>query len=233
MHEWRDETLADYQRKGFASRSGYGNRPALVVVDYSNGFTDPTSPLGGDFTPQLEVTAQLLEAFRSAGLPVFFTTVVYDLLPRDAGVFIRKVPALGILRRGSPAVAIDPRIAPRFDEPVVEKHYASAFFGTDIDAGLKGRGVDTVVLAGCTTSGCIRASAIDSMQYGYLTIVVRDAVGDRAPGPHEANLFDIHAKYGDVVPSLEVLDYVKGLVAAGGPAVHAHDSFQRWWRGVA
>ena len=114
----------------------------------------------------------------------------------------------------------------------MSKKYASAFFDTRLDMELRGLGVDTVVMAGCTTSGCIRASAVDSMQYGFHTVVVRDAVGDRAQTPHEVNLFDIDAKYGDVVSSGEVLGYLRGLGGRGGLGATADDEFRRWWNGA-
>ena len=150
-----------------------------------------------------------------------YTTVVYDVGYKDAGIFIKKVPSLAILLRGTPEVEADFRIKPDVGEYVVEKKYASAFFGTNLDIYLKSHGVDTIVMTGCTTSGCIRASAIDSLQYGYHTIVVRDGVGDRAEGPHEANLFDIDAKYGDVVALDEALSYVRALPAAGNYSASA------------
>ena len=229
MSASQQETFDEYRRKGFAVRSGYGNRPALLIVDFIYGFTDPTTPLGGDFSDQLAVTARLLDAFRAATLPIVYTTVAYEPDFSDAGVFIKKVPSLSILVKGSKMTEVDDRIRPHYTDHIVEKKFASAFFGTDTDAYLKARGVDTVIMTGCTTSGCIRASAIDSMQNGYLTVVVRDGVGDRADGPHEANLFDIDAKYGDVVSSLEALDYVRSVVATGGLSAKAQDDFQRWW----
>ncbi len=230
MTDWQAETAADYKRKGFAVRMGYGRNPVLLAVDFINGFTDPSTPLGGDFSAQLRVTNSLLAGFRRAGLPVAYTTIAYAPDFHDAGLWIKKVPSLEILVRGSPMVEIDARVQPEAGELVVEKKFASAFFGTDLDQHLKSRGIDTVVMVGCTTSGCIRASAIDSIQSGYHTICVRDAIGDRAEGPHEANLFDIDAKYGDVVASIEVLDYIHSLVSTGGFAAKAQQDFQRWWQ---
>lgn len=229
MDQSQQRTMADYKDKGLASRSGFGARPAFLVVDFSNGFTDPGSPLGGDYPNELEATATMLDAFRAGGLPVVFTTVVYESHLRDAGVFIEKVPSLDVLVRGSRYVEIDDRIRPRAGETIVEKKFASAFFGTDLDAQLRGLGVDTVVIVGATTSGCVRASAVDSMQHGFRTIVVRDAVGDRAQGPHEANLLDIDAKYGDVISSHQVLAYLRDLGANGGAATRAGADFQSWW----
>jgi probable F420-dependent oxidoreductase len=226
---WQSATGAEYERKGFSARSGYGTRPALLVVDFINGFTDSGTGLGGDFGAELAVTAKLLAKFRARALPVFFTTVAYEPHLRDAGQFVAKVPALSILVKGSTWVKVDERIRPRPSEQVVVKKYASAFFDTRLEMELQGLGVDTVVMAGCTTSGCIRASAIDSMQHGFHTVVVRDAVGDRAKTPHEVNLFDIDAKYGDVVSSRDVHDYVRGLGERGGLGATADDEFQRWW----
>lgn len=222
-------TLEDYKRKGFAARTGFGDKCALLVVDFINGFTDPASPLGGDYSPQLEVTNQLLASFRRAGLPVVYTTISYEPHFRDAGVFIKKVPTLSVLVKGSPMTEVDRRIAPQSGDYVVEKKYPSAFFETRLDTYLKSHGVDTVVMTGCTTSGCIRASAIDSMQYGFITVVVEDGVGDRAQGPHEANLFDIDAKYGDVVQAGEVLAHLPSAAGNSSVGTQVHDSFQRWW----
>ena len=229
---WQSSASAEYERKGFSARSGYGTRPALLVVDFIKGFTDPGTGLGGDYGAELAVTAKLLDEFRSRALPVFYTTVAYEPHLRDAGRFASKVPALSILVKGSDWVRVDDRIRPRPSEQVVLKKYASAFFDTRLDMELRGLGVDTVVIVGATTSGCIRASAIDSMQHGFHTVVVRDAVGDRAQTPHEVNLFDIDAKYGDVVSSGEVLEYLRGLGRSGGLGATADDEFQRWWNRV-
>ncbi len=222
-------SLEDYKRKGFAERSGFGTKPALLIVDFINGFTDPTTPLGGDFSSQLDVTNQLLAVFRLNGIPVVYTTIAYEPDFRDAGLFIKKVPSLSILLKGSPMVEVDRRIAPLPGERVLEKKFASSFFGTDLAGYLKGLGVDTIIMTGCTTSGCIRASAVDSLQYGFLTVVVREGVGDRPEGTHEANLLDIDAKYGDVVSLHEVLAYLQSVTSAGGMATRAYDDFHRWW----
>ena len=227
--DWRAAAGAEYERKGFSARSGYGTRPALLVIDFINGFTDPGTGLGGDYGAELAVTAKLLDEFRARALPVFFTTVAYEPHLRDGGRFVAKVPALSILIRGSTWVEVDERIRPHPSEQVVLKKYASAFFDTRLDMDLRGLGVDTVVIVGCTTSGCIRASAIDSMQNGFHTVVVRDAVGDRAQTPHEVNLFDIDAKYGDVVSSRDVLEHLRGLGPSGGLGGTADDEFKRWW----
>ena len=230
MAEDHQATAEDYRRKGFMNRSGYGTKPALLVVDFIYGFTDPTTPLGGDFSKELAVTADLLETFRAAQLPIVYTTIAYEPGFEDGGVFVKKVPSLKILEVGSKMVEVDNRIRPRPDEYVALKKYASAFFNTDIDAYLKARSVDTIIMTGCTTSGCIRASAIDSMQYGYLTVVVEEGVGDRAQGPHDANLFDIDAKYADVVSIDEVNSYIKSLAANQEVGAQVSEDFNKWWR---
>jgi nicotinamidase-related amidase len=208
-----EKTRAFYQQRGFARRVGFGRRPALLIVDFIVAFTDPSSPLASNFESELEATRQLLAEAREKRIPIFFTTVEYDEGYRDAGVFIKKVPSLSVLRKGTRMVEIDERLAPRPDEHVISKKYASAFFGTSLAATLTASRCDTLLIAGCTTSGCVRASAVDACQHGFRTIVVREAVGDRAPGPHEANLFDIDAKYGDVVSLEDAVEYLKGLRA--------------------
>ncbi|WP_435064457.1 isochorismatase family protein [Halobaculum sp. EA56] len=197
--DWIDETEAFYADHEFGAEVGTGDRPALVVIDLINAFTDPETDLGADFADVVEATGRLLAAFRDRDLPRYFTTVAYEESYGDAGRFIEKVPALRELELGTDAVAVDDRIAPADDERVILKKYASAFFGTDLGTELTTDGADTLVIAGVTTSGCVRATAVDSLQHGYRTVVPADAVGDRADGPHRANLFDIDQKYGDVV----------------------------------
>lgn len=203
-----DDFDEHYGDREFGERVGFGDQPALLVVDLITAFTDPESDLGADVSDVVAQTGRLLAAFREADLPRYFTTVAFEESYGDAGRFVEKVPALRELRLGSDRVAVDDRIAPVDDERVILKKYASAFFGTDLETELTTHRVDTLVVAGVTTSGCIRATAVDSLQHGYRTIVPADAVGDRAEGPHRANLFDIDAKYGDVVQTDAVLDYL-------------------------
>lgn len=205
------DTLALYQSRGFGNRVGFGAHPALLIIDFINAFTQEASPLASNLEAEIAATKRLLTAVRRAKLPIAFTTTEYDKGFRDAGVFIKKVPSLSVLKRGTPLVAIDDRLKPRSDEHLIVKKYASAFFGTALAATLTAAGIDTVLIAGCTTSGCVRASAVDACQNGFRTIVVRECVGDRAPEPHAANLFDIDAKYGDVVPLAEALAYLRGF----------------------
>jgi maleamate amidohydrolase len=185
---------------GFGERQGAGARPALVVVDLVNGFTDPESPLWCDADEAVEATARLLDAARDAGAPVAFTTVEYDEAgARVAQAFIAKIPALRTLAPGTRWPLVDARIAPRAGEPVLTKLFASAFFGTPLAPMLAAHGADTVVVTGASTSGCVRATAVDALQHGYRVVVPREAVADRQSAPHEAALVDIDAKYGDVV----------------------------------
>jgi maleamate amidohydrolase len=196
-----------------------GERPAVLVVDFSCGFTDPECALGSDLSAEVEATRRLLDAARAKGLPVVFTTIGYEPSLRDGGLWLQKVPALGDLQVGGHWVEIDPRLEPREDETVVLKKGASAFFGTNLGAILVSQGIDSVILCGATTSGCIRATAIDLLQHGFPALVPRECVGDRAQAPHEANLFDIQAKYADVVSLEDALAYVESIAGkVGAPA---------------
>ena len=196
-----------------------GSRPAVLVVDFSCGFTDPECTLGADMTEQVEATKRLLDAARAKGLPVIFTTIGFEPSLKDGGLWLEKVPALGDLQIGGRWVEIDPRLEPQEGETIVVKKGASAFFGTNLAAILISQGIDSVVLCGATTSGCVRATAIDLLQYGFPTLVPRECVGDRAQAPHDANLFDIQAKYADVVSVEEALDYVESVAGKVGAAV--------------
>jgi nicotinamidase-related amidase len=194
-----------YRSRGFLGRLGFGERPAVVVVDVIVGFTDPASPLAADFDREVAAIRRLLAAARAAEIPIAFTTVAYDRQAREAGFFVKKVPALRVLVRGSRWVSLDPRLRRRADEPLYEKQFASAFFGTSLASYLTGQRVDTLIVTGVTTSGCVRATVVDALQHGFRPIVPRECVGDRAPGPHEANMFDIDSKYGDVVAVSEAI----------------------------
>ncbi len=205
------DTLAFYKNRGFAQRVGFGTRPALLIIDFIKAFTDLSSPLASNLDAEVAATRRLLDAARQLDLPVAFTTVEYDEGFRDAGVFIKKVPSLSVLKKGTPMVEVDERLKPLANEHVLVKKYASAFFGTSLASTLTAAGIDTLLITGCTTSGCVRASAVDACQHGFRTIVVKDCVGDRAPEPHEANLFDIDAKYGDVVSLGDALAYLQSL----------------------
>ena len=200
--------------EGFGERGGSGSRPALVVVDMTLGFTDPESPLACDLEGPVQNIQRLLEAARGAEIPVVFTTIAYRESDKlTAAAFIDKVPALLALEAGSRWAEIDPRLEPRPSEPVLNKLFASAFYGTGLPSLLASAGVDTLVVTGASTSGCVRATAVDTLQYGYRLVVPRGAVGDRNPDAHEANLYDIDAKYGDVVSVEDALAYLQGIAA--------------------
>lgn len=195
-----------YERAGFGAAVERGSRPAVLVVDLSRGFTEPQFPTGSELSAEVEATRRVLDAARAAGAPVLFTTIAFD--EGESTAWLRKAPGLAVLAAGSELVEIDPRLAPADGEPVLVKKGASAFFGTDLAERLRALGTDTVVICGATTSGCVRASVVDAVQNDFATLVVREAVGDRAQGPHDANLFDIDQKYGDVVSVDDVVAYL-------------------------
>ena len=200
------------RHEGFHGRAGFGQRPALVVIDVNVGFTDPESPLVCELEEVVASIRRLLDEFRRAALPVVYTTVSYDEGDRvAAAAFLDKIPALLTLEAGSRWVKIDPRIAPLASEPVLNKLFASAFFGTPLSSLLASAGCDSLVVTGASTSGCVRATAVDGLQHGYRVVVPREAVGDRNPDAHEANLYDIDTKYGDVVSVDDVIAHVEQL----------------------
>jgi maleamate amidohydrolase len=200
-------TLDSQQFPGIGGRSGFGQRPAIVVVDLSTAFTDPSSPLGADLDDVVGGVNRLLAAARAKGdVPIVFTTVEYGERERvSARAMLRKFPAALVVEPGSPWTAIDPRLEQREQEPLVTKVFPSAFFGTTLGTYLTAQGCDTVIVTGASTSGCVRATAVDAVSHGFQVIVPRDAVGDRLPSAHEANLRDIDMKYGDVLTVAEVV----------------------------
>jgi len=183
---------------------GLAQSPALLVVDMINGFTDPDSPLGTHCPDVVAANIELLAAFRNSVRPIFFTTVVY-YDDQQASIFRAKVPALNVLQSGSRWVAIDSRMERQVSEPLIEKQWASAFFGTDLSKQLRALAVDSLVVTGLTTSGCVRASAVDGLQNNFQVVVAREAVGDRNLDAHQANLFDLNAKYADVLGVDEII----------------------------
>jgi nicotinamidase-related amidase len=197
-----------FRERGFGLRIGFGRRPAVLAVDLVNGFTNPAFPLGANLDDVVEATTRLLAAARGARVPILYTVIWYEDDMADSGVWALKQKGLASLRRGSEATELDARLGRRPEEPVLVKKYASAFFGTDLVSRLNAGAIDTLVIAGCTTSGCVRATAVDAIQYGYRPIVVRDAVGDRAQRAHEQSLFDLEQKYADVVDLAGVVDYL-------------------------
>ena len=201
-----NDDIAIYRSQGIGQRMGFGKRPALLIIDFINGFNDPAAFGGGNIQSAIDRTAELLAVARHLELPILFTTHVYAEDGSEDSLFNLKMPRMRDgLKRGSHAVQVVDKLKPRPGERVVEKHFPSAFFGTDVAGWLAMKGVDTAIVTGCTTSGCVRATVVDAMGNGYRPMVPRECVGDRALGPHEANLFDMDQKYGDVMPLTEVL----------------------------
>lgn len=212
-----DELGANYRSHGLGNRVGFGARPAVLVVDFVQAYTTPDSPLyaAPGVPAAVAASVPVLDAARAAGVPVIYTTVSFRADGRDGGIFVQKVPALLCLTEGSALAQIVPELTPQPDDLVINKKYASAFFGTHLAASLTALGIDTLILVGCSTSGCIRATAVDGLQHGFRVIVPRECVGDRAEVVHEANLFDIDGKYGDVVGQAAVLAYLQRSATRG------------------
>lgn len=198
----------DYAGAGFSGRLGWGTRPALIVIDVCRAYVDPESPLYAGVEEAVESSARLVDAARVGEHPVVFTRVEFEPGGADGGMFFRKVPALRCFERGNPLAEFLDRPAPADGEVVVTKQYASAFFGTSLAATLTSWGIDTTVICGLSTSGCVRATGIDAVQHGFRPMVVADACGDRADAPHDANLFDLGAKYADVVDEAEAVRHL-------------------------
>jgi maleamate amidohydrolase len=205
----------DNYRGVFDTALGYGERPAVIVVDFVRAYTTPGAPFFGQgVVDAVTYSIPLLAAARAARIPVLYTQVVYHPSGADGGLFFRKVPQLKLFVKGEPLGEIDPRIPMQPEDLLITKQYPSCFFGTSLATTLKTMDVDTVVLIGCSTSGCVRATAVDGIQYGYRVIVPRECAGDRHDAPHDAALFDINAKYGDVRPTAEVIEWFGTLGAA-------------------
>jgi maleamate amidohydrolase len=215
-----EATLQNYREGGFLRRLEFGRRPALIIIDLVKAYLLEGSPLfGGEGCLNARRGAvELLRAARAAGILILHTRVSYDSNGRNGGVFFRKVAALQCFAADAPnpeRVEFGDGLEPRPDEIVITKQYASAFFGTSLASTLTAAGIDTLLIAGVSTSGCVRATAVDCCQHGFIPVVVRDAVGDRAPGPHEANLFDLQAKYAEVVGLAAAVSYLAAQVNGG------------------
>lgn len=192
-------------RGAFDGHLQFGRRPALLIVDAVMAYLDPASPLYAGVEGALASCERLAEAARMAAIPIIFTNVVYQPGGGDGGVFYRKIPALAVFDRGGPWGEFPPTLQPQPDDLVVTKQYASAFFATPLASALTAQGIDTVMIGGFSTSGCVRATALDACQHGFLPFVVREACGDRHPAPHAASLFDLQAKYAEVIGEAEAL----------------------------
>jgi len=197
--------LADNYRGAFDGNLGFGDRPALILIDFVQAYFDERCPLYAGVDDALASAMRIREAARAAGIPVIYTKVVYQQGGIDGGVFFRKVPALEAFIEGNPLGSWPADFAPGEDELVISKQYPSAFFGTSLAAMLTASKVDTLIITGLTTSGCVRATCIDAVSNGFIPIVVSDACGDRHDAPHKANLFDMQAKYADVVDEQAIL----------------------------
>lgn len=204
--------LAANYAQAFAGHLAFGARPALLIVDFVMAYLEPSSPLYAGVEAALTACVTLRDAAQAAGVPVIFTHVEYTPGGSDGGLFYQKVPALRVFDAGSPLGGFSPELTPAATDLVITKQYPSAFFGTGLAELLRGQAIDTLLICGLTTSGCVRASALDALQHGFAPFVVADACGDRHAAPHAANLFDLAAKYAEVI----ALDAALALLAASG-----------------
>jgi nicotinamidase-related amidase len=199
-----------FRQRGFGIKIGFGERPAVIVIDMLKGFTDPSMLLGANLDSQIEAQKPMVAVAHERNIPVIYSTVIYeDRDFKDAGLWALKMKGAMTLKAGTPAVEIDPRLDMRPTDSLLVKKYASCFFGTDLTSRLTNQRIDTLIITGCTTSGCVRATAVDALQNGFRPIVVREAVGDRSAAAHDQSLFDLNAKYADVVGLDETLQYLK------------------------
>lgn len=199
-----------FRQRGFGLKIGFGERPALIIIDMIKGFTNKDMPLGAPLESQLAAQQPLLKVAHERNIPVIFSTVIYnDADLKDAGLWGIKMKGSLTLKAGTEAVEVDPRLEMKPSDSLLVKKYASCFFGTDLVSRLMNQRVDTLIITGCTTSGCVRATAVDAVQNGFRPMVVREAVGDRSQAAHDQSLFDLNAKYADVVSLDETLQYLK------------------------
>lgn len=206
-----DEDLSQNYKRAFGKRIGFGKRPALLMIDFVEAYFDQSCTLYAGVEETLASALRLQAAARAAGIPVIYTNVVYNKSALNGGRFYQKSMTLHNFVEGNPMGAWPKGLVPADDELVISKQYPSAFFGTSLASTLTTMGIDTLIHTGVSTSGCVRATCVDCCSYGFIPIIVREAVGDRHPAPHEANLFDMDAKYGDVVSEAETLAYLNAL----------------------
>lgn len=200
---------ADYAAAGFGGVLGFGKRPALVLIDMAMAYFEPSGPLYAEVEPVLEACIPLADAARKACIPVIFTRVDYAH-PLDGGLFRRKIAALTCFESGNPLADFHDRLRPQPGDLVLSKQYPSAFFGTALASMLTAARVDSLLITGLSTSGCVRATAVDALCHGFIPLVVTDCVGDRSAAVHSANLFDIQAKTADLVSSADVIARLGG-----------------------
>ena len=203
-----DDDLSTNYSGAFDGHLAFGNKPALLIVDFVMAYLDEGSPLYAGAEKALASNERLLAAARASGIPVIFTNVVYQPGGADGGLFYKKIPALRVFDSGSPLGEFPPSLAPKQGETIISKQFASAFFGTALCAELRAKDIDTLLITGMSTSGCVRATALDALQNGFAPFVVRDGCGDRHPAPHEANLFDLRSKYAEVISEVEALRFM-------------------------
>lgn len=205
-----DDVKANYAG-AFDGHLAFGKRPALLIVDVVMAYLEPASSLYAGVESALASNERLVAGVRERNIPIIFTHVEYEPGGANGGLFYRKIPALRAFDAGSPLGAFPPTLQPAEGDIVISKQYASAFFGTGLDRILQDKAIDTLLITGFSTSGCVRATALDALQYGFAPFVVRDACGDRHPAPHEANLFDLQAKYAEVVGEAEAIALMQGV----------------------
>ena len=205
-----EEDTKFFAARGFGQKIGFGDRAALIVIDYMNAFTDPSMPLGANADKEIEQTNRLIDEAHAHNIPVIFSVVWYDEDGfKDAGIWALKQKGVSTLKVGTPGVELDKRLHRQPQDIVLLKKYASCFYGTDIVARLNSRHVDTLIVTGCTTSGCVRATTVDALQNGFRPIVAKEAVGDRSVAAHEQSLFDLEQKYADVLPVDEIITEIR------------------------
>lgn len=203
------QDLSENYKLAYGNKLGFGKRPALILVDFVKAYFDVNCALFADVEDALAAALRVRDMARAAGIPVVYTNVVYQADGADGGVFFKKVPVLKNFIAGSPMGEWPSGLQPADGELVISKQYPSAFFGTSLASTLHSMAVDTLIITGVTTSGCIRATCVDTMSHGFIPIIVAGACGDRHEAPHAANLFDMNAKYADVVEEAEVAEYLK------------------------
>jgi len=195
----------------YDNKIGFGKNPAMLLIDFVQAYFDTSCPLYAGVEDNLASALRIREEARCAEIPIIYTNVVYHENMVDAGVFHKKVKVLENFRRGSPMGAWPNGLEIAQGETVISKQYPSAFFGTSLSSTLTSMQIDSIIITGLTTSGCVRASCVDAVSHGFIPIVVAEACGDRDEAPHQANLFDMNAKYADVVSETEIIDYIKTL----------------------
>lgn len=202
-----------FERQGFGAEMELAPPFGLLIIDFVNGFADPDIFGGGNITSAIESTRPLLQQARESGWPVAHSRIVFADDGADHNIFSKKVPGMLTLKEDSHASAIVPELEPAPGELVVRKTVPSAFFGTTLAAWLTQHGVSTLLVAGCVTSGCVRASVVDAMSLGFTPLVVSDCVGDRAIGPHDASLFDMQQKYAMIMDRQAALDFCRSAMS--------------------